>query len=945
MRKDSCAMRCLLALILMVAGIDSIHAQLLRSLEPLVRVQTEAFEIYAPSRLEAQAVRLSTFADQTYAMLCDFFGTSPTKWHIPVLVTDYQYSLNGFSTLYPSNRIVILLASADPRSQLATLGDELRSVFLHELVHYVTLNERTVFWKAASWLGGDWVAPEVWMMPQAMVEGTAVWAESRLDGQEEGIYSLNSKEKRHSGGGRLNDPAALEMVRLDRAKRISRDLWDVSGLRDFYGSGSLPYLYGGLFADYLSFRFGPEIIGELWSASASGTIFRGFDGTLTSSGILERKTGESVETLWKNFLEWIDASQEGSADDGSVELFEGFVGAMGAGERSIYYVDLERRGVYALKVGEGGERKRLFAADGTLRNIFFNVKFSRLDLDWIRTTPNNQQIPAQYHYSFDTKTLQYDLDLPIPETDNVQSESANNPAKGFFIYDSWQDPETHVLYGLGRCGSTILPARKFPDGSVEVVDMGNFALRWMSPGFRSQSDTTADSIRFAFQVVPLNGLSRLALLDEEGGAWRLYVEKRAPPWGVSQPILFDDHHVVYRGSNPDGRTSLRIFDLGALDATETSAVWVPLSTWLAGHLSTALFNVSEQSKSKTSSALFPLAFATSRFPYANGSLVGIDIFANDITERLFWSLFGGWDWSIQRPTAAASLQLATGAWQLGISASDQAVSTSPIARRSSVGASLLWHRTLLPTYRSISANLYAACAGVQSDYLLSEVFSPAPEYAAYMAGFSVGYSSQFASREPPYAVLGFSCSGRAEYELASATGFGGVSLSGAASVKGRISASLYGSIAPFGGVAFAPGIRFLEYGGNTRISAADIPYPEYSEYRTFLTLSNWYLFGETQAQIFNIEIGSVLRLPFFASLGLRRITGTMGLRVAGLEVSGSPGMLSSAFAQITADMALLAGLGGATHTRLTLEAAWAFQPGSAGGYPLHLSAGLQASLE
>jgi hypothetical protein len=76
------------------------------------------------------------------------------------------------------------------------------------------------------------------MMPQALVEGTAVWVESRLG--EEGIGSP----------GRLNDPAALETVRLERARGQSRSLWDVSGLVDFYGAGNLPYLYGGLFADF-----------------------------------------------------------------------------------------------------------------------------------------------------------------------------------------------------------------------------------------------------------------------------------------------------------------------------------------------------------------------------------------------------------------------------------------------------------------------------------------------------------------------------------------------------------------------------------------------------------------------------------------------------------------------------------------------------------------------
>jgi len=232
-------------MILLVGASGRVQAQLLDSLQPVLHFQTDSFDIYAPPNQESQAVRLSGFADQTYGMLCEFFGVKASAGRIPVLLSDIQYSLNGYTTLYPSNRIVILLASADPRSQLATMQDELYSVFLHELVHYVTLNGRSTGWRALAWLLGDWVAPEVWMMPQALVEGTAVWAESRLGGHEALPDAFGLDRVGRGRVGRLNDPAALEIVRMERAWGKERSLWDVSGLADFYGAGSLSYLYGG----------------------------------------------------------------------------------------------------------------------------------------------------------------------------------------------------------------------------------------------------------------------------------------------------------------------------------------------------------------------------------------------------------------------------------------------------------------------------------------------------------------------------------------------------------------------------------------------------------------------------------------------------------------------------------------------------------------------------
>jgi len=94
-----------------------------------------------------------------------------------------------------------------------------------------------------------------------------------------------------------------------------------------------------------------------------------------------------------------EASGAAFEADRPVELFSGYVGAVGFGEGVLYYVDLERRGLYALSLqsimrdaaeehqnvqgesngGEGSQRapkteflkpERLFAADENVRNIF-----------------------------------------------------------------------------------------------------------------------------------------------------------------------------------------------------------------------------------------------------------------------------------------------------------------------------------------------------------------------------------------------------------------------------------------------------------------------------------------------------------------------------------------------------------------------------------------------
>ncbi len=966
-KKDT-LVRAALLLILLACASGPAYAQLLGSLKPVLHVRTDSFDIYAPPSLEPQAMRLSGFADQTYAMLCEFFGVKAPDKRIPVLLSNIQYSLSGYTTLYPSNRIVILLASADPRSQLATMQDELSSVFLHELVHYVTLNERSRGWLAASWLLGDWVAPEVWMMPQAMVEGTAVWAESRL-GEDALLSGAATKEKAQGASdtgagpgreGRLNDPAALEVVRLERASGQARSLWEVSGLADFYGAGSLPYLYGGLFVDFLSERFGPGMLARLWHGAAGGNLSRGFDGTLTSKGVLEQETGTVPSQLWQEFLAWVDKESalselHGGGTDGTQELVSGYVGAVGSGDGVLYFVDLERRGLYALSLKPALRPERLLAVDGTLRNIFFNGRFGALELDWIRLDAQNRQIPARYRYDIKSRSLTYEYDLPVPAPGNAVVSLQDKPRNDIFLYDPWEDPETSIRYGLARVGTAVLPARQLPQGRLEVAGIPDSAIRWLSPGFRGHTES-ADSVRFALSTVPDNGLSRLAVLEEKEGTWRLSVARHAPSGGLHQPVFTDVCHIVYRKAKKDGQTALCLLDISGQLSTPVPVAWLSPTEWIARYAPESSASEDETQSAPTQNArnttlrlrptMFPELFSTSRVPYADGSRVGLDFIACDLTERLAWTAFAGWDFATQRPALSAEVQLAAGAWRFRVNAADQGVAASSVARRTSGGTMLTWTRTLLPSFRSLSVNLHAAFAGVQNNYAAGGFFNLAPDYSAWATGLGLDFSSAYDSRTPPYDTLGFSLSGAIDYESASVAGFGGVSLSTSASLKGRLRVSVYGAVAPAGGVAFTPAARYLESKGSSMLSAADVPYPEYREYRSFLPPSAWYVFGETQYRLFSLEAGWgwVLRLPFIPSFALRRIVGNFGLRGAGLDIGGTPSLLSSAFAAVDFDCAVLAGLAAEAHAHFTVEAAWAFQASTANVAPLCISIGLRTSL-
>ncbi|MFZ5860271.1 MAG: hypothetical protein ACOYVH_06005, partial [Spirochaetota bacterium] len=265
-------------------------------------------------------------------------------------------------------------------------------------------------------------------------------------------------------------------------------------------------------------------------------------------------------------------------------------------------------------------------------------------------------------------------------------------------------------------------------------------------------------------------------------------------------------------------------------------------------------------------------------------------------------------------------------------------------RVSSVSAVLKWERSFVPLFRSLSADLHGIFAGFQDAYPLAEVFQLSPDSTSWAIGLDAQYQSLYRSRKPPYDQYGFSLAAGADYEVASRSGFGGMSLGGSITVPGRVGLSAYGAYAPFGGVAFSPALRLLASGSSIMPSAVQAPYPSYREYSSLISLSNWYAFGEVDVRLFSIEAGWMLRMPLSPSWALRRIIGRAGVRGAGLEIDSKPSALCSAFARVEFDLAILAGMVATSHTIFSVEAAWAFMAQKVGGSPLHINIGINAEL-
>ncbi len=998
-RPARAALPLLAALALVLAAAPPAESQAVRDLGAVRGLRTERFDIYFPASLEAEGSRLAAFADAVYADLEAYFspaaggGALAAAWkidvpggRIPVLLSEASYDLNGYYTAYPSNRIVIYAKGAGPSGSLASMDDELRSVFVHELTHLVTMNARAPFWSFLARILGDVSAPPAWIMPDSLLEGSAVWVESRYRG---GSVAAGAAGASAAAGpalpesGRLHDPAALEAVFADILAGRRRGMWETAGLADFPGAGNLPYIYGALFAEYLEAGYGAGIIRDLWGAAAEGNIFEGFAGTLASKGLLEKRTGKTPKALWAGFLDWLEARAKaaGAANAAApanaigATLASGRIAAFCVAGDTLYYLEGNRRAVLSLDLGAPGASPRfVFSADPYLEAMRPTPDGHGLEVDWVRPGPGEIPKPARYEYSFATGKLR----LAGDRAEEPMGAARANLAPGAprpFLHGAATDPATGIVYGLVRMGTLVAPARILPNGG------GMEVLR--SPPAFARSLALGEG-RIVLGAAMPDGLSRIAILESGAGTGAagdgkplLYLQKAAPFGGAGQPAPSGQSSIVYRAETGDGLRELRILPAGqaalAAGYDRLEAAWAPLEEFRAV-LAAPAANAANataapaaaapaQSAAAPSAApalaaapapikptLFPRLASTTRYPYLSQNSGGLVAIGQDLTERLSWQAQGGLRWDVALPEEALDLTLLLGGQRLSFAVSDRAAGAQASPTRvTSMRLSHAFWRSLVPLQNTFWTNASAQFAGLQSGYAIGDFFAPAYGYASFAGSVSGGFTTLGEEPFAPFDERGVSLQAGADGEILPGIGRA-VALKGAltlASARPGLRLSLCGAWSPDESVLFSPTSRSVASGGSGYLSALSIPYPAYGEYSGLGGGSPWYAYAEASARLASVDLWKKpgpIAMPFMPGWAIRRLSLFGGLRGALLEHEGGLVAPSSAFARAETQFTLLAGLGAETTLSAYFEAAWAFDDALSGGNPLHVSYGFGATL-
>ncbi len=232
------------------------------------------FRIHAPPRLAAPARVLAAEAERAWTLLAGELHAP--RGRIDLTLLDNVDFSNGFTSTFPSNRIVIYLPAPATDPELGNYDSWLRLVTTHELVHVFHLDRARGIWGVLRAVLGrnPGLFPNAYQ-PSWVSEGLAVYYESRF-----------------TAAGRVRGGLHTQLL----TALAPSPRWPGPGDATFgspvWPAGQRPYAWGSRFFTRETARFGDSLIPRFVERSAAQLWAFGTTRPLRLVG------GDSVEQGW-----------------------------------------------------------------------------------------------------------------------------------------------------------------------------------------------------------------------------------------------------------------------------------------------------------------------------------------------------------------------------------------------------------------------------------------------------------------------------------------------------------------------------------------------------------------------------------------------------------------------------------------------------------------------
>jgi hypothetical protein len=216
-------------------------------------VRTEHFWIHYHEGLEDAARRMCVIAESVHARLVRDIGWTP-HFRTDVVLVDNMDMSNGFAMPFPHNRVQIYISRPELDDVLNNFNDWLELVFLHEYVHILNIDTIHGLPALSRYTVGRCCFPNMFL-PIWQLEGNAVYHESK-----------------NSRYGRNNSTYTDMVIRGEIAAGTFKSLSEASHFPRRWPTGSVPYLYGGLFVEFLEEKYGRDSFARVMNENADNIV-------------------------------------------------------------------------------------------------------------------------------------------------------------------------------------------------------------------------------------------------------------------------------------------------------------------------------------------------------------------------------------------------------------------------------------------------------------------------------------------------------------------------------------------------------------------------------------------------------------------------------------------------------------------------------------------------
>ena len=216
-------------------------------------LHTPHFRIHFRPAYRDAALTQAREAERSYGLLAT--ELHPPRGIVDITLADDIDAANGFTTVFPTNRITIYAAPPAGDHGLLFYDTWLRLVTTHELTHVFHLDRSRGLWSGLQRVFGR--APGLFpneYQPSWVIEGLATYYESKF-----------------TNAGRVRGSFHTQVLGADRAAGASRSPWNAT-LFTRWADGLVPYAYGSRFFHYFAGAVGDSVVPRFAEATSAQLI-------------------------------------------------------------------------------------------------------------------------------------------------------------------------------------------------------------------------------------------------------------------------------------------------------------------------------------------------------------------------------------------------------------------------------------------------------------------------------------------------------------------------------------------------------------------------------------------------------------------------------------------------------------------------------------------------